>query len=666
MADGATYYTIGLDTSGAVKQVNILEEALKRARGGTDSIKNAFSSVQNNGIKALKNVAKAATGDFRKSMEQAAGTTESVGEAAKAAEPKLEEMGKTGKSAGSGIEKAMGKAFGAFLGVKAVKKAIRSIKDFIGSSLEAAKTAEQVGAQFGRLFEDSAAAEWADKFGKSIKRSTSDVKGFMVQSKVLFQELGLTGKTADNLSQIMTGLAYDMGSAFKIEDAAALDMIKDAIGGNTSALAAYGFKLDEAVLKSEAMKLGITMNVGAMDDATLAMLRMNAVMAQSTDIQGAATSSAGSLVNQMKEMGGIKNMLYTLIGEKLAPVISVLLEAFNSLWESIEPIVDILASELSAALSEIVPVIAELAKAVLPILTKIVGMLLPIISNLVKTLLPPLVKIAEALGPILDAFSPILEMVGEMFAFVGDAIGDLIDDILPPLINYVMTCIEAWKPLLNVLMKVVMAALPPLMELIKALLPLLDIFCVIIDALAPILEIVGKVLEWVADLLAKLIGWLANGIGKVVGFFGNLFGGAKKSAGAVGELGDAFDDLGISSGKIGALEIAAPSLPKNAMGTDYFGGGWTRMNELGGELAFLPSGSAIVPADQTDNMISGGDTGYVYMGDFSPQISITVQGNADEVAIDKMKDQIKRLMRAEYERYRQEELEILTLKNAYT
>ena len=50
------------------------------------------------------------------------------------------------------------------------------------------------------------------------------------------------------------------------------------------------------------------------------------------------------------------------------------------------------------------------------------------------------------------------------------------------------------------------------------------------------------------------------------------------------------------------VQIGA-SIPHNAGGTDNFEGGPTWMNEEGGELAILPGGSAIIPADQTDRLM---------------------------------------------------------------
>lgn len=57
---------------------------------------------------------------------------------------------------------------------------------------------------------------------------------------------------------------------------------------------------------------------------------------------------------------------------------------------------------------------------------------------------------------------------------------------------------------------------------------------------------------------------------------------------------------------------------KNATGTSYFRGGLTSINEHGGELITLPSGSQVIPADKTDKLLSGGMT-------FN--VPITIQGN---------------------------------------
>lgn len=70
--------------------------------------------------------------------------------------------------------------------------------------------------------------------------------------------------------------------------------------------------------------------------------------------------------------------------------------------------------------------------------------------------------------------------------------------------------------------------------------------------------------------------------------------------------------------------------PRNALGTSYFAGGETRINEGGrGEMAVLPSGSKVIPADKTSKALSGKT---------EVNVNLTIEGNvigneafADEV-----------------------------------
>ena len=55
----------------------------------------------------------------------------------------------------------------------------------------------------------------------------------------------------------------------------------------------------------------------------------------------------------------------------------------------------------------------------------------------------------------------------------------------------------------------------------------------------------------------------------------------------------------------------------HALGTPYFSGGLTRINERGGEIVDLPSGTRIIPHDVSRRMAGGP----------SITVNVTVQGN---------------------------------------
>lgn len=53
-------------------------------------------------------------------------------------------------------------------------------------------------------------------------------------------------------------------------------------------------------------------------------------------------------------------------------------------------------------------------------------------------------------------------------------------------------------------------------------------------------------------------------------------------------------------------------MPENALGTSYFQGGPTRINEFGSETAVLPEGTKILSANQTQTLSSGGNKNIVF------------------------------------------------------
>lgn len=68
---------------------------------------------------------------------------------------------------------------------------------------------------------------------------------------------------------------------------------------------------------------------------------------------------------------------------------------------------------------------------------------------------------------------------------------------------------------------------------------------------------------------------------------------------------EAFKKIGTVANSIGTANISVTSnIPHNARGTDNFRGGPTYMNEEGGELAVLPRGSTIIPADKSEQIVN--------------------------------------------------------------
>ena len=102
-------------------------------------------------------------------------------------------------------------------------------------------------------------------------------------------------------------------------------------------------------------------------------------------------------------------------------------------------------------------------------------------------------------------------------------------------------------------------------------------------------EAVGSFFSWIGDKLSALDGAIES-----VPVIGSIYRGIK-----------------------GAGSWVIDKVTGHATGTSYFLGGWTRVNERGGEIMRLPGGTQIIPHDVSRRM-AGGTTVQVY---------VTVQGN---------------------------------------
>lgn len=712
---------VGKSMGAAAKETNSVSKTIKAGFDGAIGYsQKKFSDFTGKVKTGVKGIGTAFThpintirGKFLSAVEAAADRINNVGDEADDARKDLDDMGDEGDKAGGEIKEAIKGALDAFIGFEAIQAGIDMLKELGAAAIEAAGAAENVGRKFEANFSGTDAGEWAENYADAIHRSSDEVKSFMVSNKALYGEMGITGDAAAELSKATTSLAYDFGNAFAMDDTEALGVVQDYISGNNAALEEYGVHIDEVALKNTALSMGLGDQIDEMDDATLAQVRMNALLGQTEKIQQSAANSTGGLVNSTKDLKGIWSEFMADAGSRFTPVIESLFSTILDSWPTIEPMLMQFVDMLSNGLAQAMPVITELGMTLLPVLTDVLGTvfeaglpLLQVFGDLAQTILPP----------------------------VADIIGMIAETVMPPLVDILNTLnTSIIQPLVPVIQKLAEALLPPIAQLLGLISPILE-------AVSPVLEVIGDVLGVIAEVLGKVVGWLADGVGKVVGFFSNLFGGAKDSEEAVNDLSGSINGLDDAASKetslvvdtsqykeevtgaaettteavtessnqaaeitdvnfmaMGASATAAygtmqtdaetawsamqtaatngtdaivaqfsritaaareasnasnvqigANIPHNAGGTDNFEGGPTWMNEEGGELAILPGGSAIIPADQTDRLMKSYTNNTTNNRSsrsisFSPSVQITIAGNADSSTVANLKEQLRAL-----------------------
>ena len=125
-----------------------------------------------------------------------------------------------------------------------------------------------------------------------------------------------------------------------------------------------------------------------------------------------------------------------------------------------------------------------------------------------------------------------------------------------------------------------------------------------VESFARIGESISGTFSGVTDAIGGFFSWIGEKLswldGKIEGIpiIGSLYSGIKSWAGS-------------------AFSVSNWGISGHATGTSYFSGGWTRVNERGGEIMRLPGGTQIIPHDVSKRMV-GGPSIAVY---------VTVQGN---------------------------------------
>lgn len=661
--------------------------------------------------------------------------TEGLGAKAVATAKKLLGMGQDGEKAGDSIKEAMKGAVGSLIGFEAIEGVISKLNELGAAALEVAKAAETTEKKFDAAFSGTDAADWVDNFADAVHRSTAEVQSFMVSNKSMYGEMGITGQAAADLSKITTSLSYDLGNAFSMDDAEALGVIQDYIKGNNAALEEYGVHIDDATLKASAMQMGLGANVDSLNDAAKAQVRLNALLGQSEKIQQAAINDTDGLTNAQKSLNGIMQNFALEAGEEFTPVLEGLYGTIIENWPTIEPMLMGLVETLSSGLSEAMPVLLDLGQTLIPTLTDVVGTLFeaatPILSvveelasrilpplvgfigEIAQTLLPPVVGLLETISPLLDSISPVLSVIGDILQVIaqglGSAIGWMSDgvgkvtsffsgifggakdsksavDDLSGAVNGLGTATSKKTSLAVDTSKykekvtgAATASTKAVKDSSKQAQTSAESSFLAMGTSATStysrMESASKA-SWKSMTLEATTGAIKiiSELGRVKTAAGTTTSRTTGSSSASSAGAKTTPAASASTaGKVGT------SIPHHAGGTPNFEGGPTWMNEQGGELAVLPGGSAIIPADQTERLMQS-YTNFVTNSNtnnntsntsrtsvvINPSFTIKIEGNAgDERTMSALEDRLRSIFRDLYQEAQEEDYTARALQAGY-
>lgn len=276
----------------------------------------------------------AAIAEFRKTAD----ASEDLGKATTRSGRLVERLGISSAAAGAALK--AGVAAGATAaGVALVRfgTAAAQATSALNEQVSATKTV------FGQA--SDSVVRWSESTSTSIGLSQRAALSAANVFGGFFKQIGLGEENVAAFSQQMVRLSADIASFKDVaggpEEVA--QALRSGLSGEAEPLRRFGIFLDEAKVKNEALKLGLTGTNGELDDGAKIMARYVLIMRQSADAHGDVTKTAESLANQQRQLKAQNEDLAASFGRLSAPTVTGATSALNDFAETALGVADKIA-----------------------------------------------------------------------------------------------------------------------------------------------------------------------------------------------------------------------------------------------------------------------------------------------------------------------------------
>lgn len=381
------------------------------------------------------------------------------------------------------------------------------------------------------------------------------------------------------------------------------------------------------------------------------------------------------------------------LGSTLIPTLTSVL---GTLFEAGTPLISVFGEMAQTVLPPFAQILGTLGSTLLPPVTSILSTLnesvlqplMPVLGTVANSLLPPIASLLEELSPILEWIEPPLELIGKAVGVIAEGLGSVIE--------FLGSGVGAAVDFFDGLFGGAEESKKEVDELGSSL-----------NTLAGTQDEIGSAPIGIdlnddqpkpepkpspASTGSNVLG-ISDEVDKekkeVGSALDSIFEQTEQTYQKMEEQSSTswshmVDDAQEATSKITSLIKSmssamsnVPSLdmqlniPHHAAGTGNFEGGFTWMNEEGGELAFLPSGTAILPADRSEQLLDNVVNNVVNNEEqnrqlsFAPIIQIEVNGQLSEEMIAKLKEMLQDLFPELYRQMQEEDYANRSLQQGF-
>jgi hypothetical protein len=312
-----------------------------------------------------------------------------------------------------------------------------------GASIKAASSLNEQRAAMEQVFKGSAgivhafAKDQADAYNVSQRAAFQ----YTAQLGSIFKSSGLAEDAAAGMSVEMVKLAADLASFKDISFEEALEKIRSGLVGESEPLRTVGVLLSAAEVEAKALEMGLGGANRELTEGEKVMARAAIITDQLADAQGDVERTAGSVANQMRDVGQKSEDLGATWGSVLLPISRALLTVVTDIITWFQN----LPSSVQTAIVVTAGIAAAFAAVVL-VLGPLIGMfaaLIPIAAGLgigmgalaaIFLAVPLAIAAVIAIGVLLyKNWDTIKEKAGQLKDFIVDAFTSLPGAITGPL-----------------------------------------------------------------------------------------------------------------------------------------------------------------------------------------------------------------------------------------
>ena len=200
-------------------------------------------------------------------------------------------------------------------------------------------------------------AKSAMDYAKDVEKAMGIKPSDWIRDQGIFMTLatgfGIVGDRANEMSQNLTQLGYDLSSYYNIAVEEAMQKVKSGFSGELEPLRNLGYDLSQAKLEAIALSLGIDKTVSSMTQAEKAELRYYAVMTQVTQVQGDMARTLHEPANQLRLLRAQIDMAAESLGNLFIPILNEVLPYLIAFAKVIRIIANMIGSLFNVSFPEV-------------------------------------------------------------------------------------------------------------------------------------------------------------------------------------------------------------------------------------------------------------------------------------------------------------------------